>query len=105
MNSRTFYENNETAKSDFNGGIISLSSDISRRDELPDISPLNYRLGWSTDENDNLINCIQQNASVFMSDIASMEVDSFCTRPNEWEMKSVGGDSIGTEEDISSTLD
>ena len=105
VHSQTFYENDEIAKSHFNGGNISILSEISLLDMLPDISPLDYPLGWSTDENDNLINCIQQNASVFMSDIASMEVDSFCTRPNEWEMKSVGGDSIGTEEDISSTLE
>ena len=37
-------------------------------------------------------------------DTISMEVDSsFCTRTNEWEMESVCGDSIDTEEDISLT--
>ena len=108
------YENDETAKSHFNGGIISISSSeiIPHDDGVSDIFPLDYRLGCSTtndDENINLINCIRQNASVFMSDndddTASMEIDSsFCTRPDEWEIESVCGDSIDTEgEDMSLT--
>ena len=102
-------ENDKIAQPHFNCGIISISSsEISLYDEFSDILPLDYRLGCSSTDDDEIINCIRQNASVFMSDddddTASMEVDSsFCTRPNEWEMESMCGDSIDTEEDISST--
>ena len=104
-------ESDKIAQPHFNCGIISISSsEISLYDEFSDILPLDYRLGCSTtndDDNINLIDCIRQNGSILMSDDddrISMEVDSsFCTRPDEWEMESVCGDSIDTEEDISST--
>ena len=100
-NSQISY-NGEIAESQFNGGIVSLSSEITTSDNFPDILPLDYRAEWSFADNTNLINCISRNKSIFMNDIASMEVDSFCVKPNYWEMESICGDSLDTEEDISS---
>lgn len=101
-NSQTVYEHDKRSKSNFNGGTISLSSEANSYDDLPEILPLDYRLGWCIDKNDNLRNYTSQSTSVFMNDLVSMEVDSFCVRPNEWEMESICGDSLDTEEDISS---
>lgn len=106
--SQTSYKSDETAESQFNGGVVSLtseisslSSEISIDEELHDILPLDYRIEWSIGENTSLINCILQNESIFKNDITSMEVDSFCAKSNHWEIQSIYEDSRNTEEDIS----
>ena len=101
-NSLTVFEDNNTARSSFNNvEIVSLSSNGSSYDKIADILPFDYRLGCSIDASDNLRHCIPQNGSIFRNDTACMEVDSLCGKPNEWEMESVCGDSLDTEEDIS----
>lgn len=100
-NSQTTFEDNSIDESIFSGRAISLSSDANSFNEVPDILPLDYRLGRSI-ANDNLKDCIPQNESVFINDEARMEIDSLCGRPNEWEIDTLCGDSIDTEEDMSS---
>ena len=60
-------------------------------------------LMWTTNGNDELRHyIISENASISIDDSACMQLDSLCDKPNEWEIQSVCGDSIETEEDISS---
>ena len=88
-------------ESNFTSGIISTSSDeMSYQYNIDTPLPLNYRLDWTSDEKDNLKRCISQNDSPFMENVVSMEEDTFCLKPNEWEIESVCGDSLDTEEDM-----
>ena len=102
VNCQTIFEDNSIDGSKYNGEVISLSLDCNSSYELPDMLPLDYRLGWSIDAHDNSRSCISQSASNFRNDTACMKMDSFCVGSNEWEIESVYGDSLDTEEDISS---
>ena len=95
-------KNEQTTELKFNGGIVSLSSEFSTHSELPELSPLDYRVQWSFDENTHLIDCLSNEDSISMSDKVSMEVDSFCEKRDNWGMESIHGDSLCGEEDISS---
>lgn len=100
-NSQTVFADNNIAESSFNGGVISLSSDGDSPHEIPVMLPLDYRLGLSI-ANDNLRHRIPQNEGIFINNAACMDMDSLCGAPNEWEMESICGDSIETEEDVTS---
>eukprot|EP00555_Chaetoceros_dichaeta_P015409 CAMPEP_0198275398 /NCGR_PEP_ID=MMETSP1447-20131203/64402_1 /TAXON_ID=420782 /ORGANISM="Chaetoceros dichaeta, Strain CCMP1751" /LENGTH=160 /DNA_ID=CAMNT_0043970219 /DNA_START=44 /DNA_END=526 /DNA_ORIENTATION=+ len=106
-NSLTAYEYDTGTESEFCGGIISLSSDGHSLEEIPEILPLDYRIGWTidTNTNENLKDCITRNESICMCDIECMDVDALYNRPNDWEMESICGDSLDTEEDVSSILE
>ena len=101
VNPKASNQNDEIEQTYFNGGIVSLSSNTSTSNDLSEIYPLDYRSDQTIEEKD-LTNCVIQNASVFINDIASMEIDSFCDRPTSWEIESICDDSLDTEEDISS---
>ena len=81
VNPKASNQNDEIEQTYFNGGIVSLSSNTSTSNDLSEIYPLDYRSDQTIEEKD-LTNCVIQNASVFINDIASMEIDSFCDRPN-----------------------
>jgi len=99
--SQTVFEDDSIAESSFNGGIISLSSSSNSSNELPDMLPLDYRLGSSIAD-DNMKYSVPRNILICRNNAKFMEVDSLCGKPNEWEIESVCGDSIDTEEDVSS---
>eukprot|EP00555_Chaetoceros_dichaeta_P008515 CAMPEP_0198260310 /NCGR_PEP_ID=MMETSP1447-20131203/9319_1 /TAXON_ID=420782 /ORGANISM="Chaetoceros dichaeta, Strain CCMP1751" /LENGTH=137 /DNA_ID=CAMNT_0043947941 /DNA_START=167 /DNA_END=583 /DNA_ORIENTATION=- len=100
-NSQTVFEDDSIAESSFNGGIISLSSSSNSSTELPDMLPLDYRLGLSIAD-DNMKYSVPRNVLICMNNAKLMDMDSLCGRPNEWKIESVCGDSIDTEEDMSS---
>jgi len=105
VNSLTEYEYDTRTESEFCGGIISLSSDGHSLEEIHEILPLDYRIGCSIDANENLKDGIARNESICMCDTDYMEVDALYNRPNDWEMESICGDSLDTEEDVSSILE
>ena len=90
---------------DIDCDIISETSDSISCEESSDILPLDYRFGWSIDDNDNLINYLSENELGSMKDGTPMQVDYVRAKPHTWELKSVCGDTLDTEEDMSSTLD
>lgn len=98
---QTVLEDESIAELSFNGGVISLSSDCNSSNDLIDVGPLDYRLGRSL-TNDNLGHNISLSEPIFMNDKACEENYSLCGRPNEWEIESFCGDSIDTDEDMSS---
>ena len=101
-NSQTVCDDDKKVESRFNGGIISLSSENDLYNDLPDMMPLDFRVGQSTDDCESLGHDMSQNTSFFISDIALMEVDSLCESQNKWAMESICGDSLDTEEDMDS---
>jgi len=95
-------EGNKMTTPRFNSGIVSLSSDSNSYDDITDTIPLDFRLGGSIDINDSLRHSISQNLPIFMNSIISMDVDSLCARPNEWEIESICADDLDKEEDMAS---
>ena len=91
------FDNYDMYGSSFKEEISPTTSNCSSSEELPELSPLDYREGLSISTNDSLRHYTTlQNAST-----KSISVHSLCGEPNEWGMESLCGDSLDTEEDVS----
>ena len=103
--SQTVSNNDKSVESTFNGGVVSLTSENNLYNDLPEILPLDFRVGHATNDHESMEYDqydISQNMSIFVNDKTCMEVDSSCESKNGWIMDSICGDSLDTEEDMDS---